>query len=45
VSIFESRKRSDLFNASRGLIEELSALSEEHDMEWTAVKVNWSYNW
>jgi hypothetical protein len=34
-----------MFNASRGLIEELSVGTEEHDMEWTASKVSWSYNW
>jgi hypothetical protein len=31
-----------MFNASRGLMEELNAVIEEHDMEWTAVKVSWS---
>lgn len=36
------RKRNEMFNASRGLMEELNAVIEEHDMEWTAVKVSWS---
>lgn len=34
----QKQKRGELFNVGRGLVEELSALHEEHDMEWTAVQ-------
>jgi hypothetical protein len=44
-SVCKNRKRGELFNAGRGLVEELSALHDEHDMEWTAVQVNLSCNW
>jgi hypothetical protein len=44
-SVYKNRKRSELFSAGRGLVEELSALHEEHDMEWTALQVNLSCNW
>jgi hypothetical protein len=44
-SVYKNRKLGELFNAGCGLIEELSALHEEHDMEWTALQVNLSHNW
>lgn len=36
----QKAKRRELFNENRGLIEEVVALAEENDMEWSEVQAN-----